>query len=144
MAKTRQTGKNFSKNSITNASSLKTSLNLPPSYVGKLTTPTKEVKNGTIVTPNKSPKDKMHVDNLITPMEVEPQQMSKNNHSNPTPETNLSTNNTASRLVKRSTPCVDHFATHVDVSTLEVCKKQKHLKSTMSDQTRPCLCLSIE
>ena len=51
MAKTRQTRKSFSNNSITKASSLKTSLSLLPGYLGQLTTPTKDVKKGAIIAP---------------------------------------------------------------------------------------------
>ena len=73
---------------------------------------------GVIITPNKTPKDKMNVDNLATPIEVEPPQISKIDHYNPTLGTNSPTINTSSRLGKRSTPCVDPFATHVGIISL--------------------------
>ena len=144
MAKTRQTERKFSKNSITKASSLKKSLSLPSGYVGQITTPTKDVKQGAISTPKKYPKDKMNVDNFSAPMEVEPQQFHKINHSNPTTCTKSPTINAVSRLCKRSTTCVDPFSTCVDISSLVGCKKQKHPKSTISAPTQSCLCLSIE
>ena len=86
----------------------------------------------------------MNVENLTTPMEVEPQQISKNNHSNPTPGTNSSTINAASRLGKTSAPCVDPFAACVGVVSLEGYKNQKHMKPTISDSTQSHLCLSTE
>ena len=58
MAKTKQTRKEFSQHSITTVSSLKNNLILPPGHIGHITTPTKDVKNGAIITPNKYPKEK--------------------------------------------------------------------------------------
>ena len=81
--KTRKTGKSTLNNSIIKAPSLKINLSLPTGYVGQLSTPTKDVKMVAIITLNISLNDKMKVDNTVAPMEVDPQQIFKNNHSNP-------------------------------------------------------------
>ena len=96
-----------------------------------------------IVTPNTSPNHKMKVENITDPMELDPQKISKTSHSNPMPCTNSQIVKTESMLGKRTTPCVDPYAACVDVSSLEGHKK-KHLKSTISEPTQSCLCLSIE
>ena len=68
----------------------------PLGYVGHITTPIKDVKRGNHHS-KKYTKDKMNVDNLKTPMEFEPQQTSKKNKYNPTPDINSPTIDTVSR-----------------------------------------------
>ena len=60
----------------------------------------------------------MNVDNSTSPTDLDPQQNSKNNHSNLTPSINSQPINPASGLGMRSSSRVDPFATHVDVSAL--------------------------
>ena len=74
---TKKTRKSTSKNSITKASSLKTSLSFPTSHAGQLTTPTKYDKIVEIITQTTSPNNKMKLDNTTAPIEVEPRQNSK-------------------------------------------------------------------
>ena len=83
MAQTRtKTKKSTPKNSFVKASNQKKSLSLPTGYVGQLTTPTKVDKKLAIITPNTSPTDKMKAHNTMSPMDIEAQKISINNHIN--------------------------------------------------------------
>ena len=81
---------------------------------------------------------------MASPMDLDPQQNSANNHSKPTSSKNSATDNPTSRLGKRSSSRFDPFATFVDVSSLRGFKKQKCLKSTISAPHQSCSCMSID
>ena len=66
--------------------------------------------------------------NETSPIDIEPQKISINNHVNPTPLTILPIVKIESNLGKRTTSHVDPYATCVDVSSLEGYKKKKYLK----------------
>ena len=85
--KTRMSKNLSSKNSIVKAN-LNSSLKTPPGHVAQLTTPTKDNSTATLITPHKSQIEVMDVDNSKSPMDLDPQQTSKKNHSNPTPRMN--------------------------------------------------------
>ena len=102
---------------------MKTSLKTPPDYVAQLTTPTKDHPTNIIIMLDMHQIEERKVDNSTSPMDIESQQISKNNHYNPTLSTNYPTVNPASGLGKRSSSCVDPFATFADISSLTGYKK---------------------
>ena len=71
-----------------------------------------------IITPNKTQKEKKKVDNLTSPMVLDPLQTSNHNHCIPTPNINSPNINPKPNLGKRSSSFIDPFAMCVDVNTL--------------------------
>ena len=100
MAKTRATKNSSFKTSIVK-SNQKTSLKSPPGCLTQLTTPTKDYPTVTIMTLDKHQIKKKKVDNMASPIDLDPQQNSTNNHHKPTSSNNSPTAKPASRPGKK-------------------------------------------